>query len=112
MSWTEGNNYSNRATHPAEKLQRITKACCSHRAMRGLVASTCTHVKSGFLPHRPRSRPLFERGCRMALVKSAAMAVAVIIGLTLAVFFWWEVAELIRRTGLSGLVEQRLALAS
>src|SRR2546421_10350194 len=48
----------------------------------------------------------------MALVKSAAMAVAVIFGLTLAVFFWWEVAELIRRTGWSGLVEQRLALAS
>ena len=48
----------------------------------------------------------------MALVKSAAMAVALIFGLTLAVFFWWEVAELIRRTGWSGLVEQRLALAS
>jgi hypothetical protein len=48
----------------------------------------------------------------MALVKSAGMAVAVIFGLTLAVFFWWEVAELIRRTGWSGLVEQRLALAS
>ena len=43
----------------------------------------------------------------MALVKSAAMAVAVIFGLTLAVFFWWEVAELIRRIGWSGLVEQR-----
>jgi hypothetical protein len=48
----------------------------------------------------------------MALVKSAAMTVAVIFGLTLAVFFWWEVAELIRRTGWSSLVEQRLALAS
>ena len=48
----------------------------------------------------------------MALVKSAAMAVAVMFGLTLAVFFWWEVAELIRRTGWNGLVEQRLALAS
>jgi hypothetical protein len=48
----------------------------------------------------------------MALVKTAGMALAVIFGLTLAAFFWWEVAELIRRTGWSGLVEQRLALAS
>ena len=48
----------------------------------------------------------------MALIKSAAMAAAVIFGLTLAVFFWWEVAELIRRVGWSGLVEQRVALVS
>jgi hypothetical protein len=48
----------------------------------------------------------------MALVKSIGMAVAVVIGLTLAFFFWWEVAAPIWSDNWSGSDEQWLTLAS
>ena len=48
----------------------------------------------------------------MALVKSTGMAVAVIFGLAVAGFFWWEVGELAWRHNWSGSGEDWLAFVS
>jgi hypothetical protein len=48
----------------------------------------------------------------MALVKSIGMAFAVIFGLALAVFFWWEVANSAWSHNLSGSGEDWLAFVS
>jgi hypothetical protein len=48
----------------------------------------------------------------MALVKSIGMAFAVIFGLALAVFFWWEVVNSAWSHNLSGSGEDWLAFVS